>query len=115
MVQVITREALKAKLDSNDGPSIVEALPEKYFHHSHLPGAINLPHDAVDALAPVLLPDKNAEIVVYCASAACKNSGIAAEALVALGYRNVSIYEAGKADWIEAGSPIEGSAARHAA
>ena len=67
------------------------------------------------ALAPELVPDRSAEIVVYCANSACRNSGIAAEALTALGYTNVRTYEAGKADWIEAGLPIEGSAARHAA
>ena len=106
---------MKARLDNNESFSIVEALAEKYFRHSHLPGALNLPHDAVDTLAPSLLPDKGAAIVVYCANAACKNSGIAAEALTALGYWNVSVYEGGKADWIEAGYPIEGSAARNAA
>ncbi len=115
MVHAISRDELKGKLDNNESISIIEALPEKYFRHSHLPGALNLPHDAVDTLAPSLLPDKGTEIIVYCANVACKNSGIAAEALAALGYSNVSVYEAGKADWIEAGYPIEGSAARHAA
>ena len=32
------------------------------------PGAINLPPDRVGELAPQLLPEKSAEIVVYCAS-----------------------------------------------
>jgi len=31
------------------------------------PGAINLPPDQVTQLAPTLLPDKTADIVVYCA------------------------------------------------
>jgi rhodanese-related sulfurtransferase len=115
MVLTISRDELKAKLDRREALVILEALPEKYYRHSHLPGAINFPHDQVEALAPQLVPDKNAEIVVYCANAACKNSGIAAEALTALGYTNVRAYEAGKADWIEAGFPIEGSAAGHAA
>ena len=94
---------------------VVDALAPMSFAHSHLPGAINFPHDQVEALAPTVVPDKNADIVVYCANADCKNSGIAAKALGALGYTNVRAYEAGKADWIEAGYPIEGSAARHAA
>jgi len=38
------------------------------YDHAHLPGAINLPPDQVRALAPTLLPDKYADIVVYCAS-----------------------------------------------
>jgi rhodanese-related sulfurtransferase len=115
MVRTISREELKAKLDRHDTFVILEALPEKYYRHSHLPGAINFPHDQVETLAPQLVPDKSANIVVYCANADYTNSGIAAEALTSLGYTNVRAYEAGKADWIEAGYPIEGSAARHAA
>ena len=107
MVDVITRDELKTKLDSRKKITLVEALPEKYYRHAHLPGAINIPHDEVDALAPGMLPDKSAEIVVYCANAPCKNSGIAAERLIALGYSNVRDYHDGKADWIDAGLPIE--------
>lgn len=114
MFQTITRDVLKTKLNRKD-VILVEALPEKYFRHSHLPGAINIPHDQVDALAPALLPEKAAEIVVYCANAACQNSRIAARRLGEIGYVNVAVYEPGKADWVEAGLPIEGSASRHAA
>jgi rhodanese-related sulfurtransferase len=115
MAQTITRDALKAKLDSEAGVVLVEALPEKYFRHSHLPSAINIPHDQIDVLAPQLLADRAAEIVVYCANAACQNSRIAAQRLSELGYTNVAVYEPGKADWIDAGLPVEGTAARHAA
>lgn len=115
MVGTISRDEIKGKLDRKESFVILEALPEKYWRHSHLPGAISFPHDQVEALAPQLLPDKAADIVVYCANAACKNSGIAAEVLTALGYTRVRAYEAGKADWVEAGYPIEGTAARHAA
>ena len=115
MIDTLTRQALKAKLDANEPVVLVEALPEKYYRHSHLPGAVNIPHDEVDALAPDLLQDRDAQIVVYCANAECRNSGIAARRLDELGYTNVSVYEAGKADWIEAGLPVEGTAARRVA
>jgi hypothetical protein len=46
-----------------------EALPEKYFGHSHLPGARPFPHDQGRELAAAMLPEKQAQIVVYCASA----------------------------------------------
>ena len=107
MVDTITRDALKAKLDAGEPVTIVEALPEKYHRHAHLPGALHMPHDQVDALAPGLLPDKGAAIVVYCASDACKNSDIAARRLAELGYTRVSAYLGGKKDWIEAGLPVE--------
>ena len=107
MVDTITRDELKGLLEAGEDVVLVEALPEKYYREAHLPGALNLPHDAVDALAPVLLPDKAAPIVVYCASAPCKNSGLAAERLAELGYANVRDYHEGKQDWIEAGLPTE--------
>jgi len=111
MVRKITRADLKAKLDRGDALVVVEALPAKYYEFKHLPGAINIPHDAVDALAPGMLPDKAAQIVVYCANAPCKNSGIAAQRLTELGYANVLDYHEGKADWLEAGYPVETGAA----
>ena len=67
MVKTISREDLKKKIDRNDDFVLVETLSETTFHHQHLPGAINLPPDRIAELAPELLPDKNAEIVVYCA------------------------------------------------
>ncbi len=58
-------------------------------------------------MAPRLLPDRSAHIVVYCSSRACQNSPQAARRLVALGYENVYDYEEGKQDWIAAGLPTE--------
>lgn len=107
MIARIGREALKAKLDRGEKLVLVEALPAKYFRHAHLPGAVNIPPDEIDALAPRLLPDKEAEIVVYCAEGPCRNSEIAAARLTELGYANVRDYHEGKADWIKAGYPVE--------
>jgi rhodanese-related sulfurtransferase len=56
------------------------------------------------------VPDKDAEVVVYCASGPCPNSGIASNRLAALGYTNVRDYHEGKAEWVEAGLPVEGEA-----
>jgi len=107
MTETITRDALVARIQSRRKPILIEALPAGYYRQAHLPGALNIPHDAVDALAPRLLPDKTAEIVVYCASATCRNSDYAAGRLAALGYANVRKYVEGKADWIEAGLAVE--------
>lgn len=68
MVKTITREELKQKLDRKDVFVLVETLSPTSYHHSHLPGAINLPPDSVSSSAAQVLPDKSAEIVVYCAS-----------------------------------------------
>ena len=68
MSKTISRDELKQKLDRHDEFLLVETLPETAYHHAHLPGAINLPPTKVAELAPTLLPDKHAEIVVYCAN-----------------------------------------------
>ncbi len=68
MVATISRDELKKKIDNPENFILVETLPEATYHHAHLPGAINMPLDKVRELAPKLLPDKNADIVVYCAS-----------------------------------------------
>lgn len=107
----ITREGLKAKLDRGEELVLIETLGPKYYEDAHLPRAINIPHTEVDALAPEMLPDKSAQIVVYCSNRACQNSPQAARKLDALGYKNVYDYEEGKQDWVEAGLPTESGAA----
>ncbi|HKW36318.1 MAG TPA: rhodanese-like domain-containing protein [Burkholderiales bacterium] len=107
MTQQIDRDTLARKLAGASRPVLVEALPEQYFRDWHLPGARHLPHDEVARLAPSVLPDKAAEIVVYCASKSCQNSHVAAAKLEQLGYRNVAVYAGGKQDWSEAGLPVD--------
>lgn len=114
MTETIDRAALKALLDSRTPVFLAEALPPRYFAEAHLPGAVNLPHDQVAQLAPALLPDKGAEVVVYCASATCRNSDIAAQHLGRLGYGRVRVYRGGKQDWIDAGLPVETGAVQAA-
>lgn len=107
MVTKISRNELKSKLDRGENFYLVEALPEKYYRQAHLPRALHMPHDQVDQLASTVLPDKNREIVVYCANTPCQNSTIAAQRLEQLGYRRVMEYVEGKQDWIDAGLPVE--------
>lgn len=103
----IDREELKAKLVRGDAVTIVEALPERAYAKEHLPGAVNLPPDRTRELAPQVLPDPDAEIVVYCSNFHCGRSPKATAMLLQMGYSNVRDYEGGKRDWIEAGLPTE--------
>jgi rhodanese-related sulfurtransferase len=107
MTQTISRKSIKNALDSHEAITLVEALPERYFNDAHLPGAIQINHDEIDAKAASMLPDKSARIVLYCSNLSCTNSGKAALRLEQLGYTNVFKYAEGKQNWIEAGLPIE--------
>jgi len=67
-VPTISREALKAMIDRGDRVVVVETLAPESFGRGHLPGAVNVPPDRLSELAPALLPDKQATIVVYCST-----------------------------------------------
>ena len=101
MIKSLTRAQLQERLHANPGLVLLEALPEKYYNDWHLPNARHFPHDQARALAASVVPDKSAEIVVYCASRTCQNSHIAAKTLASLGYGNVAVYPGGKEDWRE--------------
>lgn len=63
--------------------------------------------DSGAELAPKRLPDRGAEIVIYCASPTCHAAGNAARELVALGYTNVKEFPGGKEEWRDAELPLE--------
>lgn len=107
MIQTISSDELKARLDAGEPTTVIEALPPRYYEAGHLPGAINIPHTEVREKAASLLPDRDAIIVVYCASTECRNSRIAAQTLAAAGYHRVHEYVEGKKEWEEKGYPLE--------
>jgi rhodanese-related sulfurtransferase len=108
----IGREELRQKLERGDPFVLVDALAPMAYAHSHLPGAINLPPEWVDERAPRQIPDRDVEVVVYCASPTCESSVEVGERLLELGYHHVRHYEGGKRDWVEARLPVEGRATR---
>lgn len=103
----ITCAELRRKLELGGRFVLVDALPPMSYAHSHLPGAINLPPRSVDGSAVRRLPDKDVEIVVYCANPECEDSVETGRRLAALGYANVRHYPGGKDEWRDAGLPLE--------
>ena len=65
MDRIVTLEELR-RLMTTDRFFLVEAQGPMMYEDAHLPGAVNLPPGRVAELAPSFLPDKDAEIVVYC-------------------------------------------------
>ena len=106
MPSPITRETLHSRLAADDRPVVVEALGPAYYADAHLPGAVNIPPGQVDELAPALLPDLGADIVVYC-SGSGTSSDLVARRLEQLGYQAVFVYRDGKEDWAEHGLSLE--------
>ena len=104
-MKTINRNELKEKINQNENFTLLEILPLESFQKGHLPRAKNMPLDQVEAKIENFVPQKNQDIVVYCASDQCSASHQAAEKLTKLGYTQVHVYVGGKKDWISAGLP----------
>ncbi|HEV2306207.1 MAG TPA: rhodanese-like domain-containing protein [Candidatus Acidoferrales bacterium] len=68
MTGTISRDELKRKMERKDDFLLLETLAPAAYQQGHLPGAVNIPLDKLRELAPDLAPEKDAEIVVYCAN-----------------------------------------------
>ncbi|MGW6936006.1 rhodanese-like domain-containing protein [Lentzea sp. NPDC054927] len=109
MLSLISREELRKGIDAGT-LVVVDTMPAAYYEMEHLPGAVNIPGfpydqaaELTDRHAPDVLPDKAAEIVVYCANVPCRNSELVGSRLLQLGYSNVRKYREGIEDWVGAG------------
>lgn len=80
----VSRESLWQKIQSNDALVLVDALSPMSYAASHLPGAINMPPEWVEERALRRIPDRDTEVVVYCASSACDTSVDVAKRLLEL-------------------------------
>lgn len=107
MPENITLAELQERMESGDDIVLVDALSPAHYESSHLPGAVNLPYEFVDK-AEKVLPDKDAEILVYCINSGCAASGEESRELEETGYTNVTHFAEGKQAWMKAGLPVEG-------
>ena len=62
----ISRDELRRKIERGDSFTLFEVLPEPYYRKHHIPGAVHMPPNDVEATVSRVAPDKDAEIVLYC-------------------------------------------------
>ncbi len=107
-VSTISCEALRLmEFKQTPGLSVIDVRLPPDFDKSHVQGARNIPKAA---LASAGLP-KSGLLVLYCGSASCPLSHMAAETLMADGYQNVSVLDGGLAAWSGKGYPTQTSSA----
>ena len=96
MYKQITAEEAKKIMDSGEEHIILDTREQDEFDEGHIPGAILIPYTEIENKAEEMLPDKDAQILVYCRSG--RRSKIASESLAKLGYTNVKEF-GGIIDW----------------
>jgi rhodanese-related sulfurtransferase len=101
-------EKFRSAVDSKNA-LILDARPSVFFENGHVPGAINLARDdfARDyrRLAGVLQAAHDKPVIVYCSGGECHDSRLVANALLSLGFSNVTVFTGGWDAWSAAGLP----------
>lgn len=85
--RTLTPEEAKARMDSGEPVIVLDVRTQAEFEEKHIEGALLVPNETIVSEPPAELPDKDAEILIYCRSG--NRSRQAAEKLIAMGYTNV--------------------------
>ncbi len=92
----ISAEDAKNRMDESKDAIVVDVRTLDEYNEGHIEGAILIPNETITDTPPELLPDLDAEILIYCRSG--NRSQQAAEKLIELGYTNVYDF-GGIIDW----------------
>lgn len=78
---------------------VINVLPKELYDDAHIPGSINVPLANLQNAAQTW--NKEVPVVVYCSNYQCSASAGGARMLKNLGFKNVSAYEGGMAEWYQ--------------
>jgi rhodanese-related sulfurtransferase len=88
---------VKKRLDRGDKVKLVDVREESEFAKGHLPHAIHLSKGVIERDIENAIPDKNAEIILYCGGGF--RSALAADNIQKMGYKNVISMDGGWRTW----------------
>ena len=103
-VKELTVNDVKAKLDRGEKFHLVDVREDSEWAIDHVAGAIHLGKGVIERDAEQRLPDKSAEIILYCGGGF--RSALAADNLQKMGYTNVYSMDGGIRDWREKKYPL---------
>jgi molybdopterin/thiamine biosynthesis adenylyltransferase/rhodanese-related sulfurtransferase len=106
-VKIVPLDELKKRFDERATRpfTLVDTREKEEFRAGYIPGAIHLPKSYVEQQFEQKLPDRNAEIILYCASGT--RSAFIAKQLGDYGYTNVATANPGYVRWKDLQYPVE--------
>lgn len=96
---------VKKRLDAGEKFVLVDTREDNEWARGRLPGAIHLCKGVIERDIEATVPDKGAEIILYCGGGF--RSALAADNLQKMGYTNVISMDGGWRVWNESGFPVE--------
>src|SRR3954470_5032629 len=109
-VRECTAADVTARLDRGDKFAFVDVREDGEFDVDHAAGARHIGRGILERDIENLIPDKDADIVLYCGGGF--RSALAAESLQKMGYRQVVSMDGGIKAWRDAGYALERGAAK---
>lgn len=101
----VSNTEIARRIAESSAPIILDVRSVEEFKEGHIPGAVNIPYDALEKRLAELAADQADEIVVYCRSG--RRAVIAEEILAAAGFKNVKDLEGHMIGWDAAGLVTE--------
>lgn len=89
---------------------LIDSRPGKRYEEAHVPGAISIPADDIEAKGKDLLPaDKTTTLIFYCGGVTCGLSPASAAAAKKMGYSDIKVMLKGAPGWKKAGQALVAS------
>lgn len=101
---LITPAELTDRLEGPDAPVILDVRSPDEYEDGHIPGAINIPYDQIEARIGSLEEYREAEVVVYCRTG--RRAGVAESVLTEAGFGQIRDLEGHMVAWREAELPL---------
>jgi rhodanese-related sulfurtransferase len=101
---------VRTRVDSNSAPLLVDVRTPAEFESSHIPGAINLPLQRVDAHLERIVTDAGGRLVLVCRSG--HRARQCQEKLAAAGLADTVVMDGGMNAWEAQSAPVVGGRAR---
>jgi rhodanese-related sulfurtransferase len=98
---------LAAERAGGQGPIVIDTRNEASWRQGRIPGSIHLPGAELVERVGAVVPDRDADVVVYCWGPGCNGSTKAALRLAELGYTRVRELIGGFEYWAREGLAIE--------
>jgi len=104
-VREVSAADTQERMRENSEAKLIDVREDKEWDAAHAAGAIHLGKGIIERDIETTVPDKNAELILYCGGG--YRSALAGDALQRMGYTNVFSMAGGWRAWQESGGKVE--------
>lgn len=102
--RVISAADLLSRLEEENPPVVLDVRSPEEFREGHVPGALNIPYDEIDASLDSLGQYRDREVVVYCRTG--RRAEIAETRLREAGFQDVRDLDGHIQGWLASDLPV---------